>query len=244
MSGSIAEGQRRAEVLMGGRGQEGKTMGTEHIKEQQPTQPCNMKRKILKGGVQPGEALFQTSRHCHSQKLPCKTWVFFKSAWQLQSKFHKQVIRKYFHFVINISESYFSLIAIAWAAPYPKYTSGQWPLEVSATMKRHYWVFSPEFPPPVMQKEWCLHQSKPLQLWELTQWQSQKRRADAAAWKCRSLGCHNSHLYLASQQLTAELLHSLTQNTVEHCTCWKALMGTCLWGLAATKIFCLYRKLT
>lgn len=36
------------------------------------------KKDILKQGFQPGEALVQSSRHCHSQKLPCKTCSFLK----------------------------------------------------------------------------------------------------------------------------------------------------------------------
>lgn len=36
------------------------------------------KKDILKQGVQPGEALLQSSRHCHSQKLPCKTCSLLK----------------------------------------------------------------------------------------------------------------------------------------------------------------------
>lgn len=45
------------------------------------------KKDILKHGVQLGEALFKSSRHCHSQKLPCKTCSFLKqpSSYSLNS---------------------------------------------------------------------------------------------------------------------------------------------------------------
>lgn len=56
--------------------------------------------------------------------------------------------------------------------------------------------------------------SKWAQLSELTQWQSQKRRADPAALKRRSSGCHNSHPSLANQQPRAKLLQSWTQRTL------------------------------
>lgn len=66
------EGQR------GRDGREGEDMsgkGTFSVHQRAATIPTmeHAKKETLKQGFQPGEALFQSSRHCHSQKLPCKT---------------------------------------------------------------------------------------------------------------------------------------------------------------------------
>lgn len=45
------------------------------------------KKDTLKQGAQPGEALFESSRQCHSQKLPCKSCSSLKqpSSYSLNS---------------------------------------------------------------------------------------------------------------------------------------------------------------
>lgn len=150
MRGSLGWGQRSCSRGRVG-GDMGKQEHSQHIKEQQPVHR-GICTDIPKQGAQPGEALLQSSfSETSLQNLFCS-----KAAWQLQSKLHKQVIRKCFHFIINISQLFLG-DCLAWAAILHEMqvravTPGSFSHSEETPL-----LYFPSISVTSMQQEWCLH---------------------------------------------------------------------------------------